>query len=286
MTDPVQGPLLGSQIATLERIVARSALAGEGFEWQQVNAGWAGTYGVDLPAFVHLGSGSLFSIDYREPSLDRMGRRTAGQFIFHRVPGIEARSETGAVKNWDAVVAEFELWLRLLARELGREDVPAPRSTAEAPHSAFAFVWPLLHEEIRELGRPRFDAGQYADSAEAALKHVNAVVKARVRGLLKRDLDGASLMKHVFSADKPILLFGDTDTQTGRAMQVGYMELFSGAMSGVRNPKAHENLNIDAIRAIHFLFLASLLRSKIDETTVVPPETDTADPSGDSGGGS
>ncbi|MBA7577516.1 hypothetical protein ES708_19369 [subsurface metagenome] len=43
------------------------------------------------------------------------------------------------------------------------------------------------------------------------------------------------------------------------------MQIFSGAMTGIRNPKAHENITIDSQRAIHFLFLASLLMFKIDE---------------------
>jgi hypothetical protein len=34
---------------------------------------------------------------------------------------------------------------------------------------------------------------------------------------------------------------------------------------GIRNPKAHANITITPERAIHFLFLASLLLFKIDE---------------------
>jgi len=36
-----------------------------------------------------------------------------------------------------------------------------------------------------------------------------------------------------------------------------------GAMTGIRNPKAHTNIQIDAMRALHFLMLASLLTCKI-----------------------
>jgi len=54
-------------------------------------------------------------------------------------------------------------------------------------------------------------------------------------------------------------------TKTGRNIQIGYMQLFSGAMTGIRNPKAHNNLTITPERAIHFMFLASLFMYKLDE---------------------
>jgi hypothetical protein len=43
------------------------------------------------------------------------------------------------------------------------------------------------------------------------------------------------------------------------------MEIFSGAMIGIRNPKAHGNIHITEKRAKHFIYLASLLMYKIDE---------------------
>ncbi len=46
------------------------------------------------------------------------------------------------------------------------------------------------------------------------------------------------------------------------------MELFSGSMIGIRNPKAHANISITKERAIHFIFLASLLMYKLDEAGV------------------
>jgi len=48
-------------------------------------------------------------------------------------------------------------------------------------------------------------------------------------------------------------------------MQKGYMQIFSGAMTGIRNPKAHSNVIVDEKRAIHHLHLASLLHHVSDE---------------------
>ena len=67
------------------------------------------------------------------------------------------------------------------------------------------------------------------------------------------------------SLEDPIIVLGDLSTETGKNIQEGYMHIFAGAMMGIRNPKAHHNIEIDAKRAIHFLSLASLLMYKIDE---------------------
>lgn len=55
------------------------------------------------------------------------------------------------------------------------------------------------------------------------------------------------------------------ETVTGKILQQGDMQIAAGAMLGIRNPKAHDNVDIDETRAIHFLFLASLLLQKLDE---------------------
>lgn len=54
-------------------------------------------------------------------------------------------------------------------------------------------------------------------------------------------------------------------TETDRSIQQGYMQIFAGAMTGIRNPKAHGNLNPDSSKALHLIALASLLMHKIDE---------------------
>jgi uncharacterized protein (TIGR02391 family) len=124
-------------------------------------------------------------------------------------------------------------------------------------------VWPLLHPQIAEIAEPRYTAGCYADAVEAVLKSISEQVRART-GI---DEDGASLMNGAFSPNAPKLVLGDVNTFTGRSMQQGYMQIFAGTMTGVRNPKAHGNVQIDAIRCIHFLFLASLLAYKLDEAS-------------------
>ncbi len=127
-------------------------------------------------------------------------------------------------------------------------------------------LWELLHPKIVEVAKSRFQANQLADSVGAALKEVNKVVKDIVKQKINEEYDGARLMNKAFTPNNPIVVLGDLSTQTGKDLQIGYMQIFSGVMTGVRNPKAHDNIVIDKNRAIHFLFLASLLMSKIDES--------------------
>lgn len=79
------------------------------------------------------------------------------------------------------------------------------------------------------------------------------------------ELDGSSLMHKAFSPNNPIIVLDNLSTDSGRNVQQGYMEIFSGAMIGIRNPKAHENMDIEEIPAKHRIYLASLLMTKIDE---------------------
>ena len=42
------------------------------------------------------------------------------------------------------------------------------------------------------------------------------------------------------------------------------MQVFAGAMQGIRNPTAHGNLDLPKEEATHLLFLASLLMHRLD----------------------
>jgi uncharacterized protein (TIGR02391 family) len=131
-------------------------------------------------------------------------------------------------------------------------------------------LWEDLHPEIVSAARNRLEAGHFSDAVEAALKEINSKVKALVLGQAGAELDGARLMTRAFSLDNPILRLADLSTESGRSEQQGYMQIFAGAMTGIRNPKAHANITIDSNRAVHFLYLASLLMFKLDER-VSPP---------------
>jgi uncharacterized protein (TIGR02391 family) len=132
-------------------------------------------------------------------------------------------------------------------------------------------LWEYIHPAIKASGRPKFDDGHYADAVESAFKEINTVVKALVFRKTGEEFDGVKLMTKAFSPRSPVIVLDDITTKSGRDIQLGYMELFAGAMKGIRNPKAHGNLVISSERALHHLFLASLLMWKLHERPSEPP---------------
>lgn len=122
-----------------------------------------------------------------------------------------------------------------------------------------------LHPIIKQIALQKFCSHQYADSVEAAFKEINSRLKKICRKHEHQEKDGADLMYFIFSENKPVLKFEDTSTTSGQDVQKGYMQIFAGAMTGIRNPKAHENLSISRESAIKRLIFASLLMDKVDE---------------------
>lgn len=147
------------------------------------------------------------------------------------------------------------------------EDSPLRNLIKETARLPEFDSWSMIHESIIRVSKEKFEDGYYADAVESAFKEINKRVKEIVRKKTGEELDGASLMYKAFSERNPIVVLDDLSSETGRNIQKGYMQIFAGAMTGIRNPKAHENITISRERATHFIFLASLLMSKLDEAT-------------------
>jgi len=128
--------------------------------------------------------------------------------------------------------------------------------------------WRLIHPTIACVSRSRFETKHYADSIEAALKEINSCVKNIYKTETGKELDGAQLMHKAFPVRNPVIKFNQLSTESEQNIQEGYMHIFAGTMIGIRNPKAHGNLSIDRTRAIHLLFLSSLLMYKLDDKVV------------------
>lgn len=125
--------------------------------------------------------------------------------------------------------------------------------------------WDMIHPKIVEVSKSRYQSNHFADCVEAAYKEVNSTVKKIYKDLTGQEKDGSDLMNKAFTISNPIIKLSDLSTDSERNIQIGYMQIFSGAMTGIRNPKAHENLTITKDRTIHLIFLASLLMHKLDE---------------------
>jgi len=117
-----------------------------------------------------------------------------------------------------------------------------------------------LHPEIARAASGLYRDGYYASAIENAVKALNAFVRMR-SGL---EIDGTSLMEKAFSPNAPILKFNNMNDQSDRDEQRGFMMMFSGAVSGLRNPRAHKLIQDDAERALEFIAFISLLAKLLD----------------------
>lgn len=114
----------------------------------------------------------------------------------------------------------------------------------------------ILDDGLREVARRLFVDGHYALSVEEAFKYINNVVKTR-SGLSQ---DGAGLMKAALSPTNPRLRLNSLKTKSEQDQQLGYMEILSGCMTGIRNPRAHEHQYLDKPEvALEMLVLANHL---------------------------
>jgi len=206
--------------------------------------------------------------------IDSIGTRD--RYCEIRWKAVEFLKKNGIIKDFKLIKGfhrwesrlEIKLEKEIFENVLNKMKVKYNKRTAKEnkhkPDTLNTF-WDLLHPKIIEVSKSRFETGHLADSVEAVFKEINNIIKVIVKEKSGREYDGADLMNRAFSLQNPIIVLDDLSTETGKDIQKGYIQIFSGAMTGIRNPKAHANIIISKERAIHFLFLASLLMFKIDE---------------------
>jgi len=120
-----------------------------------------------------------------------------------------------------------------------------------------------LHPRIRDVARDLFLDGHHWEAVFAASKALLNMVKERSG---RHDLDGASLMRTVFSRKNPILALNELQDQTDEDEQEGMMHLFEGIVLGIRNPGGHSFPEGPAQRAIEYISLLSLLAYRVQES--------------------
>jgi len=119
--------------------------------------------------------------------------------------------------------------------------------------------------DIIRVAKDAFEDGHFDKSVLSAFIEVNDQVKKIVLQKTKKESDGAKLMNMAFSVDSPIIKLTDLLNQAEWDVQIGFMQIFAGSMTGIRNPHAHVNWVIDAKRGRHYLYLASLLMKTLKE---------------------
>jgi len=127
-----------------------------------------------------------------------------------------------------------------------------------------AFEGLHLHPRIASVSAELFRDRHYRNAVlDASVALVN-FVKEKSR---RQDLDGADLMRKVFSKNNPILAFNNLTEPTELDEQEGLMHLFEGAVLALRNPRAH-GLSADSPEeALEFIALLSLLAKQLEKTT-------------------
>ena len=117
---------------------------------------------------------------------------------------------------------------------------------------------PALVSSSRKL----FADGHYTKAVEEAFKRLKNEVKT-LSGLM--DAEGVGLMQSALSPKKPLLKLNKLKSTSEKDEQRGYMDLFSGAMTAIRNPRAHEHDIEDEPRvALELLIFANHLMGKLE----------------------
>lgn len=128
--------------------------------------------------------------------------------------------------------------------------------------------WPAIHKDIAKVSKQKFGFGMYAESVRVAFVEIEERVRSQVKKLTGKELSGDALMRFAFSPNNPVIILGDMSTIEGKDIQKGFMDIFAGSMTGIRNPKSHRNFEIDELVAMHYLFIASTLMYKLDSQIV------------------
>jgi len=149
----------------------------------------------------------------------------------------------------------------LLTEQLGED------GSSAADRAIRAYSNLDLHPEIARAASGLYRDGHYANAIENAVKALNGLVRLRSGD----ELDGVPLMQQAFSPKAPALRFNELKDQSDRDEQLGFMMMFSGALAGLRNPRAHKLIKDDPERALEFIAFVSLLAKLLDGATKTPP---------------
>lgn len=123
----------------------------------------------------------------------------------------------------------------------------------------------VTNMKLRKLCRNLVATGHYSLAVEQGFKYVNNMVKVK-SGL--NDKDGADLMRRVFSENSPVLMLNSFQTESDKNEQQGYMHIYAGVMTGIRNPRTHQHETLDSPQdAVERLVIANHLLRILDSST-------------------
>jgi uncharacterized protein (TIGR02391 family) len=145
---------------------------------------------------------------------------------------------------------------------IGRLEEKREELSVSAPTPKALLNYLNLHPRIADVTDDLFQDGYHWEAVFAAAKALVNYVKERSG---QHQLDGAPLMRKVFSKNDPVLMFNDLEDQTDADEQEGMMHLFEGMVLGIRNPGGHSFPEGPEQRAVEYLSLISLLAYRVQE---------------------
>lgn len=131
----------------------------------------------------------------------------------------------------------------------------------------------ITNKALKKKTEKLYKDGHHARAVEEAYKLLDNLVKKKAN-LQNTSLTGAKLMQMAFSPSKPLLKLNEGISSSEQDEQSGYMQILSGCMTGIRNPRAHETDWEDTEqRALQLLVLANHLIERINMSEQVPTDS-------------
>ena len=133
-------------------------------------------------------------------------------------------------------------------------------------------LWQNMHDTVITSSKELFENGHYAESVESAVLELIIRVKRIVKEVTGVSVDGTAAMQKAFAVKNPIIRVSDVTTKTGEDIQQGIMEIATGVVRSIRNPKVHEIVSYTRREAVQKLCLISLLMDTIDQSEIISTE--------------
>jgi uncharacterized protein (TIGR02391 family) len=113
---------------------------------------------------------------------------------------------------------------------------------------------------LRKKTQKLFNDGHHARAVEEAYKLIDNAIKKK-SGI---NDTGQKLMNTAFSVGNPVLRLNGGKNTSEKDEQQGYMQIFAGVMTGIRNPRAHESDWEDTERrALQLIVFANHLLERV-----------------------